>query len=143
MILERVGSYDRFVFAVPERDTTMAIDELERMDENSKAAKLPTMPSSYLRRMFTDTVSPHAMGVKFPVDFYGADHVLYGNDYPCWNPESALRVFNELELSHEDRHKILYDNARRVFNLREPEQASAAEVARGNVASRVPDVSHV
>ena len=97
-----------------------------RMDKNSKAAKLPKLPSTYLRRMYTDTVSPHAMGVKFAIDFYGVDHVLYGDDYPCWNPESALRVFDELELSQEDRQKILYHNARRVFKLRDPAQAGTS-----------------
>ena len=64
--------------------------------------------------------------MKFAIDFYGVDHVLYGDDYPCWNPESALRVFDELELSQEDRQKILYDNARRVFKLRDPAQAGTS-----------------
>jgi len=113
-----------------------------RMDKNSKAAKLPKAPSAYLRRMFTDTVSPHAMGVKFAIEFYGVDHVLYGDDYPCWNPESALRVFNELELSDEDRQKILYDNARRVLNLSEPASA-AAKVPTGGTSSDVLDKSLV
>jgi len=98
-----------------------------RMDKNSKAAKLPRMPSVYLRRMYTDTVSPHAMGVKFAIDFYGADHVLYGDDNPCWNAASALRVFDEVELSDEDRRKILYDNARRVLNLRDQAAPAGAD----------------
>jgi len=91
-----------------------------RMDKNSKSAKLPKMPSVYLRRMYTDTVSPHAMGVRFAIEFYGADHVLYGDDYPCWNPESALRVFEELGLAEDVQRKILFENARRVLKLREP-----------------------
>jgi len=98
-----------------------------RMDKNSKAAKLPKLPSTYLRRMYTDTVSPHAMGMKFAIDFYGVDHVLYGDDYPCWNPETALGIFDELDLSQDDRHKILYGNARRVFKLRDPAPAATGE----------------
>ena len=73
--------------------------------------------------------------MKFAIDFYGADHVLYGDDYPCWNPESALRVFDELELSPEDRQKILYDNARRVFRLRDPAGAGAAAGGTSPAAS--------
>jgi len=33
-----------------------------RMDKNGKAAKLPHPPSSYIRRMYTDTVSPQQHG---------------------------------------------------------------------------------
>ncbi len=91
-----------------------------RMDKNSKAAKLPKDPSVYLRRMYTDTVQPHALGLKFAIDFYGIDHVMYGDDYPCWNAPAALKIFNEIGLSIEDQQKILCDNARRILDLREP-----------------------
>ncbi len=89
-----------------------------RMDKNSKAAKLPRPPSEYLRRFYTDTVSPHAMGVKFAIEFYGVDHVMFGDDYPCWNPESALKILAELGPSAEDREKVMNSNARRYFGLK-------------------------
>lgn len=95
-----------------------------RMDKNSKAAKLPKPPSVYLRRMYTDTVSPHAIGVKFAVDFYGEDHVMYGSDYPCWNPESALKVLEEAGFSAAVQQKIMYDNARRILGLKDPVEAT-------------------
>ncbi|MCC6472334.1 MAG: amidohydrolase family protein, partial [Burkholderiales bacterium] len=102
-----------------------------RMDKNSKAAKLPRDPSEYLRRMYTDTVSPHAMGVRFAVEFYGADHVMYGSDYPCWTPEGALKVFEEAGFSKEVQHKILCDNARRILGLKDPVQAPACAMVPG------------
>ena len=100
-----------------------------RMDKNSKAAKLPKPPSTYLRRMYTDTVSPHSMGVKFAIDFYGVDHVMYGSDYPCWDPKAALQVFEDVGLSKEDQEKIFSLNARRILNLRDPVQAKPQERA--------------
>lgn len=90
-----------------------------RMDKNSKAAALPKDPSTYIRRMYTDTVSPHALGVKFAVDYYGVDHVMYGSDYPCWNPTAALKVFEEAGLSTADAEQILYHNVKRLFKLDE------------------------
>jgi aminocarboxymuconate-semialdehyde decarboxylase len=90
-----------------------------RMDKNSKAAGLPEPPSSYLRRMYTDTVSPHAMGLRFAIDFYGAEQVMYGTDYPCWEPSAALQVLDEAGLSKDDRAKVFRGNARRFFGLRE------------------------
>ncbi len=71
-----------------------------RMDKNTKNAKLPRPPATYLKRMYTDTVSPHAAGMKFAIEYYGIDHVMYGTDYPCWDPATALALIDELELSH-------------------------------------------
>jgi aminocarboxymuconate-semialdehyde decarboxylase len=95
-----------------------------RMDKSfSKGIKLTHPTSTYIKRMYTDVVSPHTMGMKFAVEYYGADHILYGSDYPCWNPSTALQLFDEIGLSKEDQEKILYGNARRLFGLRDPAQA--------------------
>jgi len=88
-----------------------------RMDKNGKGARLPHPPSTYIRRMYTDTVSPHSAGIKFAVDYYGIDHVMYGSDYPCWTPADALRLFQEIGLSAADQQRVLSDNARKLFGL--------------------------
>jgi aminocarboxymuconate-semialdehyde decarboxylase len=99
-----------------------------RMDKNGKAAKLPRPPSNYFRRMYTDTVSPHSMGMNFGIQYYGIDRVMYGSDYPCWDPATALALIEEIGLSEADREKLFYGNARRILGLRDP-------VARGVPAS--------
>jgi len=88
-----------------------------RMDKNSKKANLPQDPSVYLKRMYTDTVSPHTAGMKFAIDFYGVDHVMYGTDYPCWMPADCLRFLADVGLNAKDREKIMAGNARKFFNL--------------------------
>ena len=97
-----------------------------RMDKNGKAAKLPHPPSTYLKRMYTDTVSPHSAGMKFAIEYYGVDHVMYGSDYPCWMPAAALDYFAGIGLSQADQAKILYGNARRILNLKDPAPARPA-----------------
>lgn len=98
-----------------------------RMDKNTKAAKLPQPVTSYMKRMFTDTVSPHSAGMKFAIDYYGIDNVMYGTDYPCWDPATCLKLLEEIELSDADKHKLFYSNARRILGLRDPaSQKSAA-----------------
>jgi aminocarboxymuconate-semialdehyde decarboxylase len=87
-----------------------------RMDKNSKSANLPRPPSEYLKRMYTDTVQPHALGLKFAIDYYGVDHVMYGDDYPCWNPESALDVFGEIALSGRRKALSCFACRRRSIN---------------------------
>jgi aminocarboxymuconate-semialdehyde decarboxylase len=97
-----------------------------RMDKNSGAAKLPRPASAYLKRMYTDTVSPHAAGIKFAIDYYGIDRVMYGTDYPCWDPATALALLSEIGLSKADQEKIFFSNARRILGLRDPRDATAA-----------------
>ena len=88
-----------------------------RMDKNGKNAKLPRPPSTYIRRMYTDTVSPHSMGMKFAIEYYGIDRVMYGSDYPCWDPATALALIEEIGLPDADLEKLLYRNARRILGL--------------------------
>jgi Predicted metal-dependent hydrolase of the TIM-barrel fold len=91
-----------------------------KMDHNVKRTTLREPGTTYIKRMYTDTVSSHMAGIKFAIEFYGADHVMYGTDYPCLDHHKTLEFFNEIALSEEDRHKILYGNVRRIFNLRDP-----------------------
>jgi aminocarboxymuconate-semialdehyde decarboxylase len=91
-----------------------------RLDKNGKGAKLQQEPSVYLKRIYTDTVSPHSAGIKFAVEFLGADRVMYGSDYPCWNPDDALRFLHETGLEQRELQEILNENARTILKLREP-----------------------
>jgi aminocarboxymuconate-semialdehyde decarboxylase len=91
-----------------------------RMDKNSKAAKLPRPVSDYLKRMVTDTVSPHAEGMQFAINYFGIDNVMYGTDYPCWEPAACLKLLEDVKLSDADKQKLFYDNARRILGLKDP-----------------------
>jgi aminocarboxymuconate-semialdehyde decarboxylase len=91
-----------------------------RMDKNGKNAKLPRPPSMYIKQMYTDTVSPHSMGIKFAIEYYGIDHVMYGSDYPCWDPATALALIEEIGLAKADLEKLLYQNAQRILGLHVP-----------------------
>jgi aminocarboxymuconate-semialdehyde decarboxylase len=89
-----------------------------RMDKSfSKGVKLPHPTSHYIRRMYTDIVSPHTPGMKFAIEYYGADHILYGTDYPCWNPSTALKLFADVGVSAADQQQIFYDNAAAFFGI--------------------------
>jgi aminocarboxymuconate-semialdehyde decarboxylase len=100
-----------------------------RMDKSAYPAGLPQDASVYLKRFLTDTVSPHAAGVKFAIEFFGVDHIMFGDDYPCWKTETALEVLDGVSgLSQADKEKILGGNARRFFGLPEPVQAAKPAV---------------
>jgi aminocarboxymuconate-semialdehyde decarboxylase len=96
-----------------------------RLDKNGSGAKLPEKPSTYLKRMYTDTVSPHTAGMKFAIEFFGVDHVMYGSDYPCWDPNLALEFFAGVGLSEANRALLLEGNARRILKLPAPTNVTA------------------
>lgn len=46
---------------------------------------------------------------------YGADRVLFGTDYPMWEFKAELERFNALDLTADERQKILWQNAEALF----------------------------
>jgi aminocarboxymuconate-semialdehyde decarboxylase len=92
-----------------------------RLDKNGTGAKLQELPSTYLKRMYTDMVSPHTAGMRFAIEYFGADHVMYGTDYPCWDSHAALRLFEAIDLSTHDKELIMNGNIRRVMKLDAPQ----------------------
>jgi len=96
-----------------------------RMDKNTKAARLREPASTYIKRMYTDTVSPHVSGLKFAIEYFGLDNVMYGTDYPCWDPATCLALLEEIDFTPEQKQKLFYDNARRILGLRDPAPSNA------------------
>lgn len=50
------------------------------------------------------------------IDAYTPQRVLFGTDYPMWNPVQELERLRTLE--HENEADILWNNAARLFNLK-------------------------
>ncbi len=46
---------------------------------------------------------------------YGVERVMFGTDYPMWNPKEELETFFRLKLTDAERQAILYDNAEKVY----------------------------
>ena len=47
----------------------------------------------------------------------GAENVLYGTDYPMWNPREEIERFLQLDLTQQEKEDILWNNAARMFKL--------------------------
>ena len=71
--------------------------------------------------LFVDTSSTFPFFDKWKakelIGRWGYDRVLFGSDYPMWNPERELDTFLSLELGEEANRLILYENAKRLFSL--------------------------
>ncbi len=48
---------------------------------------------------------------------YGADRVLFGTDFPVWDSKEEIERFNKLDLTHEEKEKIYYKNAQKLFGV--------------------------
>jgi predicted TIM-barrel fold metal-dependent hydrolase len=51
------------------------------------------------------------------IRIYGAERILFGSDYPMWDPAAELRRFHSLNLPAGDKDLILYKNAQRLLYL--------------------------
>jgi aminocarboxymuconate-semialdehyde decarboxylase len=78
-------------------------------------------PLDYFRMFYADTAffgAPHAL--RSSVEFFGADHVLFGSDMPLGGPDvvpDTLADIRSLNLDPSDERKILEGNAQRLFCL--------------------------
>jgi predicted TIM-barrel fold metal-dependent hydrolase len=96
---------------------------LDWMHRNARVSaarpRLKQRPSDYFRQNFyvtTSGVNWHpALG--FAVSVLGADRVMFAVDYPYQETMEAVKFMDEAPLSEEDRAKILYRNAERVFGI--------------------------
>lgn len=67
-----------------------------------------------LKHVYVDTSSsmyalkPHQ--IRELIDIFGIDYVLFGTDYPMWDPQDELDMLAKVELAKEEREKIFYKN---------------------------------
>jgi predicted TIM-barrel fold metal-dependent hydrolase len=71
----------------------------------------------HFRRFYNDTVSNGSVdALELALKFFGPDHILFGTDFP-FGPDdgswaiSELRAVREIDISDQDRQKILHGNA--------------------------------
>ncbi|MDR3037323.1 MAG: amidohydrolase family protein [Coriobacteriales bacterium] len=49
------------------------------------------------------------------IHIYGADRILFGSDYPMWDPATELERFGRNDLTEEEREQICWRNAERFL----------------------------
>ena len=76
-------------------------------------------PSEYLRENLYVVTSGvcSAPPLLASMQAIGADHILFGTDYPFESMEVACRFLETAPVSEIDREKISFRNAERILNL--------------------------
>lgn len=75
-------------------------------------------PSTYLKRMWFDTCVFSSSLIDTLVATVGADRVMMGSDYPFdMGDEDPVGLVNRSSMSDNDRDKVLFGNANRLFKV--------------------------
>ncbi|PWT87960.1 MAG: hypothetical protein C5B55_13940 [Blastocatellia bacterium] len=96
---------------------------MERMDNGYRdfaecRTKIDQLPSTYLRKLYYDTVSFSPYTLKMVREMVGADHLVMGSDYPhlLGSIERAVSSIEALEIPAQEKTKIFSGTALSILN---------------------------
>jgi predicted TIM-barrel fold metal-dependent hydrolase len=76
-------------------------------------------PSKYFKRQVFVSVEPDEAGVKYVIDYIGADRLVFSTDYPHGDSKypQAVESFLQLKISDDEKRKILWDNCAEFYHV--------------------------
>lgn len=92
------------------------IDYEASRDPNGYGA-LDGPPGEHLRRLYTDCVCVWPPALRSTVDLLGPERVMFGSDYPFWDPRRSLDTIAGAVFDQTVAENIRHANARRLFAL--------------------------
>lgn len=94
-----------------------------RTEEIRQRYGLKENPLDSFKRFYVDSADHSALTLKCVKEFFGADRLVLGTNYPygpeegCALVKNSLRAIDELGLSAEDKEKVLGGNAARILRI--------------------------
>lgn len=96
---------------------------MERMDNGWRdfaecRVNIDELPSTYLKRLYYDTVSFSTAALSLTRDLVGADHMVMGSDYPhlLGSIERAVSSIESLDIPAADKDRIFSGTARDILS---------------------------
>lgn len=95
------------------------LDEGWEREGDVWAKDLTMAPSEYFKRQVFVSVEPDEAGVKYVIDYIGADRLVFSTDYPHGDSKfpHAVESFFKLALTQDDKRKILWDNCAGFYHV--------------------------
>ncbi len=97
------------------------VDNAFKRFDKEWGIELPKAPSEYYKnQVYVDILSLHVPAIKCALEFMGAEHLLFGTDYPhraSGTVEENFAALDSMGLTEEDKDKIFEKNAVKLFNL--------------------------
>lgn len=93
------------------------MDRLDEVKQEDTGLKKPV--SQY----FEENVYVNPSGMTYDANFryclekFGADHILWGQDYPYRFPDNIRSMLEDSDISNADKEKIAHGNAERLLKL--------------------------
>jgi predicted TIM-barrel fold metal-dependent hydrolase len=94
-----------------------------RTEEIRQRYGLKENPLDSFRRFYVDTADHPSATLRCVKDFFGADRLVLGTNYPygpedgCLLVKNSLKAIDELQLSQSDKAKVLGENAAGILGL--------------------------
>lgn len=81
--------------------------------------RLSQPPSGSLGQVYVDSVTYSTPALLCNIQVFGADHVLFGTDFPAirFPVTRAIEMIRELPIDEEDKEKILWKNTAALLKL--------------------------
>src|SRR5919106_680891 len=95
------------------------LDEGWEREGDVWAKDLTTKPSDYFKKQCFVSVEPDEAGVKYVIDYIGTDRLVFSTDYPHGDSKypHAVESFLQLEISDDEKRKILWDNCAEFYHV--------------------------
>jgi aminocarboxymuconate-semialdehyde decarboxylase len=94
------------------------IDVQWKMLALKEGSKAKNPPSSYLRKMYLDSVSNYAPAYECASKLVSYDKILFGSDFPFGDMERSKKAIESLALSDEEKAKVLSTNTMGLFGIK-------------------------
>jgi uncharacterized protein len=82
------------------------------------AAQLAELPNVYVDTSSSLRFLSPEKAVR-QIRYFDPSHVVFGTDYPMWNPSDEIARFHLLDLSEQEKAAILWQNGRALLGLTE------------------------
>lgn len=96
---------------------------MERMDNGWRdfpecRAKIDELPSTYLKRLYYDTVNFNPHMLSMARNIFGADHMVMGSDYPhlLGSIDRAVSSIESLDIPEDEKQRIFEGTALSILN---------------------------
>ena len=126
-IIFHTGDY-RYEWSKPQR-LAWVIDRFPRLDCVAAHFGGWSEPDTAItalleRRCWVDTSSTYGFlsdpdKVYSLLELWGADRIMFGSDFPMWDPKNELAWLAKCGLPEEDMEKILHGNIEKLLNITE------------------------
>lgn len=74
-------------------------------------------PSEHLRLLYTDAVCDSGAALTMVTDFLAPDRVMFGTDYPFWDPARTFDTVGDAGLAGAAGERVRWRNAEALFGL--------------------------